>query len=173
MRKYLRWQVIGLLALALSSVWLPLNAMADLASDEEDAEVVLTLVNIERERAGCGPVRLDTRLNRAAEAHARAMAEDNFFAHEDPKGRKPSDRVRAQGYTYIMVGENIAAGRNSAESVMDGWMHSPGHRTNILTCGYQDMGVGHVFQRDDKPLKGADYPLKHYWVQVFGRQMTR
>jgi uncharacterized protein YkwD len=145
----------------------------DLASDEDVAQAMLERVNAERERAGCGPLRLDARLTKAAMGHARAMARDDFFAHEDKAGRHASDRVRAEGYTYTMVGENISAGYDTVHETMDGWMRSPGHRANILTCAFKDLGVGHVYQANDTPLKGVRSPYRHYWVQVFGLEMTR
>lgn len=65
------------------------------------------------------------------------MARRDFFAHVGPDGRRPIDRMRAAGWPRARGGgaENIAwgeAGASTAAEIVDGWMHSPGHRANIL-----------------------------------------
>ena len=120
---------------------------------------VLTLVNAERRKAGCAPVRLDPRLNAAALAHSRQMADRNFFSHTSPDGATFADRVKAQGYPRPRS-ENIAAGNTTAQATMRQWMNSPGHRANILDCRAKDMGIGAASQ------PGSTY--RTYWTQDFG-----
>ena len=72
------------------------------------------------------------------------------------------DRVEALGYRYAAVAENIAAGQNSAGEVVEGWMHSPGHRKNILNSDVTQIGVGHA--------RGGEFGT--YWTQVFGKPRT-
>jgi uncharacterized protein YkwD len=90
------------------------------------------------------------------------MAVAGFFAHESPDGRQVWDRVEALGYRYAAVAENIAAGQNSAGEVVEGWMHSPGHRKNILNSDVTQIGVGHA--------RGGEFGT--YWTQVFGKPRT-
>ena len=52
------------------------------------------------------------------------------------------ERSRADGYDWRAIGENIAEGQFSVAEVMDTWMHSPGHRRNILDPGFKELGVG-------------------------------
>jgi uncharacterized protein YkwD len=66
--------------------------------------------------------------------------------------------MRRAGYDGRMMGENIAAGQTSAAAVMDAWMNSPGHRANILNCGYREIGVG--------LYRGGS--MRFYWTQNFG-----
>jgi uncharacterized protein YkwD len=56
-----------------------------------------------------------------------------------------------------MTGENIASGQRNPADVMKAWMNSPGHRANILRCGYRNIGVGVAF-RGSTPI----------WTQDFG-----
>ncbi|MGW0733427.1 CAP domain-containing protein [Streptomyces sp. NPDC002851] len=117
---------------------------------------VLSLVNKERAQKGCSPVRPDAELAELAGDFSEAMAEDGFFDHTDPSGRTPWDRAAAAGITDL-GGENIARGQANAQSVMDSWMNSPGHRANILNCEYKTLGVGAHFA-----------PGGPWWTQDFG-----
>ncbi|WP_460112638.1 CAP domain-containing protein [Streptomyces platensis] len=124
---------------------------------ESSAEAqVLALVNQERSRAGCSPLTADPELASLAQRFSDDMARRGFFDHTDPDGHTPWDRAEAQGISDL-GGENIARGQATAQAVMDTWMHSPGHRANILNCEYKTLGVGAHF--------GPGGP---WWTQDFG-----
>ncbi len=131
------------------------------------AESVLTAINAARAEAGCGPLRVNSKLTAAARSHASAMAEQNFFGHAGKDGSRFSGRIAQQGYSYRSIAENIAAGQKSASQVMSSWMKSAGHRRNILNCGMSETGIALVYQADDRPIRGNPAPLRYYWVQVF------
>jgi uncharacterized protein YkwD len=122
---------------------------------------VLSLINGNRRAHGCRGVTLDRRLIEAANGHAADMARHDYFAHESPDGQSAGDRVTKAGYNWRHYGENIARGVDSAYAVVDGWMHSPGHRHNILDCTLDQMGVGVAIAGDRKV----------YWVQDFASPM--
>ncbi|CAN7216111.1 CAP domain-containing protein [Terrabacter sp. LjRoot27] len=122
------------------------------------AQQVVALVNVERSRAGCGPVSANAALRRAAQGHSDDMAARDYFSHTSPDGVTFAERIRAAGYDGGAIAENIAAGQTSAKDVVRSWMASPGHRTNILNCGYRDIGVGYA--------TGGSYGT--YWTQTFG-----
>jgi uncharacterized protein YkwD len=117
---------------------------------------VTVLVNRERARAGCDRVRTDERLRRAARAHSQDMADRNYFSHTSQDGRSPWDRAGAAGYDRA-IGENIAKGQRTPESVMSAWMNSAGHRRNILNCDARAIGVGLAYD--------GGTPV---WTQLFG-----
>ncbi|ROQ35188.1 RNA polymerase sigma factor (sigma-70 family) [Streptomyces sp. PanSC19] len=119
-------------------------------------EQVIELVNAERAKAGCGPLTEHPLLTEAAQGHSDDMAARDFFDHTDPDGDGPGERITAAGYAWSSYGENIAKGQTTAAEVMDSWMHSPGHRANILNCGFKEIGVG---------LHTSGGP---YWTQAFG-----
>ncbi|MFF3321002.1 CAP domain-containing protein [Streptomyces sp. NPDC002889] len=128
-------------------------------SAETTAEAaVLKLVNDEREKVGCSPVKADPGLAKLADAFSVDMAERGFFDHTNPDGATPWDRAAKAGVTNL-GGENIARGQADAAAVMDAWMNSEGHRQNILNCDYKTLGVG-VFMGDGGP----------WWTQDFGFQ---
>ncbi|MFD4629817.1 CAP domain-containing protein [Streptomyces sp. NPDC058284] len=127
------------------------------STDEVKAEAeVITLVNAERAKAGCRPLRADDRLAALAGDFSADMAERDFFSHTDPDGATPWDRAEKAGISGL-GGENIARGQADARSVMDAWMNSAGHRANILNCDYKTVGVGVHF--------GPGGP---WWTQDFG-----
>lgn len=137
--------------------------------DNGNVAHVFDLINAEREDRGCAPLNFDPRLNRAAQRHADAMARQNFFAHKGPDGTSAGQRAVSSGYRWIMVAENIAAGHLRPEEVVDGWMNSPGHRANILSCTMTDTGIALSYQPDDRPLPGQRQAYRFYWVQVFAK----
>lgn len=133
---------------------------------------VFDMVNQERANAACGPLSINAKLTATARGHSEDMALNDYFSHTGLDGSSVSERAAA-GYHFSWIGENIAAGQSSPESVMAGWMQSPGHRANILRCEYREIGVGYYYQADDQANVRLDNgsvsgPFRHYWTQVFG-----
>jgi uncharacterized protein YkwD len=126
------------------------------ASRLEDA--IVALVNSERAKAGCRPVRVDPQLRTAARRHSTDMAAHTRLDHQGSDGSSPADRARAAGYNGFL-GENIAAGQRSPQQIMAGWMGSREQRSTILNCRAKALGVGVAYARDGTP----------YWTQDFGR----
>jgi len=112
------------------------------APDDMPAEVA-RLVNQQRARVGCAPLAWDGAAARAAQAHTDDMVRRGYFAHVSPEGGNVGTRVTAAGATWRAVAENIASGQSTAESVVQGWLRSPGHRANIENCVYTRQGVGY------------------------------
>ncbi|MCP2342215.1 sigma-70 family RNA polymerase sigma factor [Actinomadura rupiterrae] len=118
---------------------------------------VISLVNAQRAKNGCGPVHADPRLHSAAQKHSDDMAARHFFDHTNPDGKGPGERITAAGYPWSAWAENIAAGSPTPPQVMSNWLNSPAHRGNILNCRYRDLGVGVAY--------GPGGP---WWTQDFG-----
>lgn len=117
---------------------------------------VLALVNEERAKVGCRPVRGDGSFAALAGTFSEDMAARGFFDHTDPDGASPWDRAAKAGVSGL-GGENIARGQADAATVMNSWMSSDGHRANILNCSYKTLGVGVSF------AEGGPW-----WTQDFG-----
>jgi uncharacterized protein YkwD len=107
------------------------------------------LLNQERAAHGLKTLKLDGRLTRAALGHSRAMVAQQYFAHDSQSGLRFSSRIAATGWmrgrTDWTVGENIAWGSGSLSTpreIMNAWMHSAGHRHNILHSQFRVVGVG-------------------------------
>ncbi|MGW0659047.1 sigma-70 family RNA polymerase sigma factor [Streptodolium elevatio] len=121
---------------------------------------VLDLVNVERAKAGCGPVRLDPKLHSAAQKHAQDMAARRYFDHQAPDGTGPGDRITAAGYRWSAWAENLHQGPTAAPSAVTTWMDSSVHRKNMLDCDLTQMGVG-----------TASGPRGMLWTQVLAAPM--
>lgn len=119
------------------------------------AEEVVDIVNAERSAQKKSALKSDDTLNDIAAQRAREISQK--FSHTRPDGTKCSSLLQENGIVNVYAGENIAAGHTSAESVMDTWMNSEGHRRNILSDNYTRIGVG--------AYKASDGYV--YWVQIF------
>ncbi len=115
-----------------------------------------------RQRAGLPPLRRCPRLDLAAHDHAVDMLRRGYFAHVSPEGTTVAARVARRTRRYAACGENIASGQPDPSSVHAAWMSSRGHRENLLTPGWTDVGLGVALGPGGAPM----------WVQVFGTAST-
>lgn len=118
-------------------------------NDYTSAYEVLNLVNKERKSAGLNELKMDKDLLEAAMIRAGELSLD--FSHTRPDG------TSCFTLSNKAFAENIAAGYSNPEYVMQGWMESPGHKSNILGQGYKTIGIGAI-----------KYGNLCYWVQLFG-----
>jgi len=150
-------------------VYLPLIIDADTSIESQ----VVTLMNQQRHLDGCNvDLTISATLNAAALSHSRDMAINNFFSHDGSDQSTMETRAVAAGYNYSMLAENIQAGAQSAQQVVNdptmGWMQSAGHRANILNCSLHEIGIGYYFQVDDQVIAGVGGPFRYYWTADFG-----
>jgi uncharacterized protein YkwD len=127
------------------------------------------LLNAERTSKGLAPLHVDARLTKASKLMAGLMVKQRFFAHDTPDGRDVVDRVRPTGYIRgsWSLGENIAwgsGGLDTPRAIVNGWMHSKGHRDNILRAKFRDIGIGIRLGAPGRGLSGGAT-----YVTDFGR----
>jgi uncharacterized protein YkwD len=134
------------------------------ASNEAQVRAAtLCLLNAERARHAEPPLTENVLLQRAAELHSLDMAKRKFFEHRNPDGVQPEARIVQAGYPPILVGENLAWGelqRSTPASIVSLWMHSPGHRDNVLRAGFREIGLGFAYvapQPQEHPRQAAIY----------------
>jgi len=132
-----------------------------------DAEELrfLQLINDYRQDNGAPPLILSDTLALSAQHHSQDMARYHFFAHNTasssyyPRGARPWDRMRDEGYTYnTFKGENIAVGYESAERSFAAWRNSPSHNAAMLDENYRVIGIARI------KLPGSRW----YWTTDFG-----
>ena len=132
---------------------------------------VVELVNDHRATIGRPPLKRVAPLDAAARYHACDMRDDDYFSHDSKDWQggtlvvvcTPSQRIQNFYSNWQTMGENIAAGYTSPQSVMNGWLNSPGHRANIERDTFYEIGVGYC-------APGGYYG--RYWVQNFGRRFN-
>lgn len=163
--------VAALAALALCA---PATARADdcagadlvPAADNVTAvgQATLCLLNQQRAADGLGPLVENAALSSASTGYSQRMVAQGFFAHESPDGGTLVDRLTAAGYLGDddpwVVGENIGWGQASLatpRSMVDAWMNSPGHRENLLSADYTEVGLGLALGTPADETWGATY----------------
>lgn len=125
---------------------------------------VISETNVQRKvNGGLAGLRESDLLDTIARERLNDMAQKQYFAHVSPSGSSAVVLAGADGYSYIALGENLALGNFAGDfGVVDAWMHSPGHRANILSTRYTEIGIAVkevIFEGNDTWLA----------VQVFGR----
>jgi uncharacterized protein YkwD len=136
----------------------------------------LCLMNSERTARGLVALRAQPVLAAAAGGYASQMVGEQFFAHTSPRGSTVLSRVRASAYlrgaTNWSVGENIAWGSgtlSTPRAIVQTWMESSGHRANLLSACFRDVGIGIATgaPTQTQDTRGATY------VTDFGRRSTQ
>jgi len=117
---------------------------------------VARLVNLERQKVGLAPLTFSEEISKVARLKSQDMADKNYFSHTSPTYGDPFQMMKTFGIKYGYAGENIAKGYRDAQSVMNGWMNSSGHKANILNSNFKKIGVGYV------QANGTTY-----WTQMF------
>ena len=111
-----------------------------LSAQEQQA---LTLLNNDRAKYGLAALKSNSQLTRLAENYAKDMISRGFFAHNNPEGQTPFDRMSQAGISYRTAGENLAI-NSSVTAAEAAFMNSSGHRANILNSSYTEVGIGVV-----------------------------
>lgn len=120
----------------------PNHTMREIAAIEEKC---LGEVNRLRQSYGLSRLAFDEELLEVARAYSRRMAQERFFAHEDPEGRTVRQRVDLAGIEWRMVGENLAYSTgytNPVAASLRGWMESEPHKRNLLEAAFTHSAIG-------------------------------
>src|SRR6185312_5835539 len=143
-------------------------AGADLVPAADNVAMVgqatLCLLNQQRAANGIGPLVENAALSTASAGYSQRMVAQGFFGHESPDGGTLVQRLTAVGYlgddAAWVVGENIGWGQASlatARSMVNAWMNSPGHRENLLSADYTQVGLGLALGTPTDQTWGATY----------------
>ena len=128
-------------------------ADADTMPTNENVATVRTatlcLLNRIRRQHDRHPLRSNPALQAVAQRYSQQMVTQQFFDHVSPAGSTFVQRIRTTDYladaTTWSLGENLAWGSGyfgTPRETVKGWMHSPGHRHNILEPRYREIGIG-------------------------------
>ena len=132
--------ILRRLALAVA---LMIAAISPLRADPQ----AIQMLNAMRAQQGVAPLSYAPRLEAAARAHALDMARHGYFSHTGRDGSGVGDRVRAQGYRWCYVAENLAKGQGDLTQVMRGWAQSAPHYRNMMSRNATGFGL---FQGPDR-----------------------
>jgi uncharacterized protein YkwD len=131
---------------------------------------ILCLLNKERARHRLPALAQNAVLQRASQLHSEDMARRDFFEHDNPDGADPGLRMELAGYPRVgtWVGENLYWGEEAEATpvrAVEGWMHSPGHRANILRPEFAEVGVGVAY---DAPIPASEHRSAVYTTDFGG-----
>jgi uncharacterized protein YkwD len=137
--------------------------------DPPQAEIaIVQMTNAFRREQKLGALVSNGKLSAAARAYAGYLARTGTLSHT-ADGRSMDARVRAQGYTFCWLAENLSFRRDAkgfapkalADTVVTGWRNSPGHRANMASPNVTEIGVGVARAPGPTPT--------YYSVQLMGR----
>jgi len=114
------------------------------------------LINAKRQQQGILALEYDSDLEAVAYMHSKDMAQNDYLDHVSPEGQTLSDRLNNAGVYYTIAAENIAAGFDSADKLLNAWINSRPHYENIINDNVSKVGIG--------CYKSADRGL--YWTLV-------
>ena len=138
-------------AQALGAKWIPGTHTGNVTYLYDLERAIYRFTNEARQKNGLATLTWENSLRDVARAHSADMLVRNYFSHNTPEGRSPHERIREGCRIPLsMSGENIWTGtgyqsrdpRTLARTIVDNWMSSPGHRTNLLHPELTDIGVG-------------------------------
>ena len=124
--------------------------------------VLVDLANEERIEFDSQSLTINPLLVQAAQLKANDMAERGYFSHVSPDGFEPWHWFEQSGYPYLYAGENLAMDFHDSDAVTEAWMASPGHRANILSKNFTEIGIAKATGR-------IDGRRTTFVVQMFGQ----
>ena len=110
----------------------------------DEAYKILEIVNAERKASGVSPLAMDVTLMQGAMKRSAELS--IYYSHTRPNGTSCFSIEEISQMKYYSAGENIAVNYSNATSVMNGWMNSPGHKSNILSSKFNTIGIGEFIQ---------------------------
>ena len=126
--------------------------------------------NLQRYKYKILPLKHSPALERAAQKHSMDMVKQNFFSHRNRSrvNKTVKDRLKSEGIKGGCIGENISwifekdpSYWSFALAVVEGWMASPGHKSNILDKEFKYLGCGTYYYKDPE------------WVDLFNAKSTQ
>lgn len=132
-------------------------------------QAIIEQTNQIRMQNGLPPLKRVISLDESARFHSADMSVNNYFDHNTLARESGNiiqvcdiwNRIETYYTNWQALAENIAAGQRTPEMAMDGWMHSPEHRANILSSNYSEIGVGFFVGQGE---------YRYYWDQDFGNR---
>jgi len=137
--------------LSLSALLLCASALMQASAQEHpdlqaEARQLMALANQARAAAGAAPLRWDSALAEAARKHTLRMVAEGPIKHQYPGELNLSERTGLAGAHFDLIEENVAVGPTPPE-LHDGWMHSTGHRENMLNSQVDRVGIAVIASR--------------------------
>lgn len=155
----------GILLLFLTSLSLGLLPVSSRAFGVSE---IIDLSNAARVNNGLPALNYNFQLAAAAQAKAEHMKTNQYFEHTAPDGTTGWYFIEQNGYSYSSAGENLAATNEGSAAVVNGWLNSPGHRANLLSSEYLEVGYGIVYPDNFEKYTSIYFVVALYAVPKSG-----
>ena len=132
-------------------------SLSSLSSNVKEKNEIIKMVNSVRAEKNLPPLIENKKLNILADKKAKIMANENNLSHTAGGYKTFSDFLVENNVKFLAVGENIARNWKTSEEVMKAWLSSKGHKANIMSEKFTQIGVGKAISSN------GDI----YWVQLF------
>jgi hypothetical protein len=132
--------------LAQPPLYVDLQTQRSSHAIQAEAWQIVVLANQARAAAGAAPLKWDPALATAARQHCLRMAAEGPISHRYAGEAELEERAGQAGAHFSLIEENVALAPSPA-SIHSAWMHSPGHRTNLLNPNVDRVGVAVVAGR--------------------------
>lgn len=129
---------------------------------------IVDLSNAARVTNGLPAFNYNLQLAAAAQQKAEHMKSNKYFEHTAPDGTTGWYFIEQNGYAYTSAGENLAATNEGSSAVVNGWLNSPGHRANLLSREYLEVGYGIVYPDSFENYRGIYYVVALYGLPKSG-----
>jgi len=120
-----------------------------LAETEPDAAAeTITKINELRKKSGRRMLETSPDLMDAAQKHADELAQRGYGTrmtsggHKGKNGSSFAQRMKREGFKPCAGVENIGWGKRTPEAMVDLWMQSKGHKTNLMSRKIKEIGIG-------------------------------
>ncbi|KAJ1982056.1 hypothetical protein H4R35_000449 [Dimargaris xerosporica] len=144
----MQWALYAMLAIAATGV---VQAKPHQGNSGLDMAKMQRLINEARSQGQLSSLAIDSQLTKDANEHSQYQSSIGTMTHDNARGHT-QERLEAAGVALSACGENVAYNQRDEEEVMDTWLHSPGHRANILNPDFTHFGAARI---------------NGYWTQVF------
>lgn len=102
-------------------------------------------------------------LYQAADNHAKDMAANNYFEHQNKLGQTAGTRLEKLNYHWKTVGELLAAGQRDIDKAFMEWIIDPEYCQILLDTRFKEFGMAHVYNTN------PEHNYKEYWVLLLAR----
>lgn len=125
----------------------PSTTSENTGAGEISTSAILSATNKARfDNGALAPLIENQKLDASARMKLNDMFAKQYFEHVSPSGVGIDNLAAEVGYSYIVIGENLALGNfKTGAEIVDAWMNSPGHRANILNTRYSEIGIAAGF----------------------------
>lgn len=135
------------------------------------ADKIIAQTNEIRNKQGIKSLTGEVKLFSSANHKSWDMVQNNYFEHVSPSGKHLRDFLQEVDYNYQVAGENLAVGFFNVDDIVEAWVNSPKHYTNLIDKDFQDIGIGMAVGQY-KGVENVIFVTQHFGEPMGGRPVS-